>query len=148
MKEIQLQPETSIEVKANKDQEKKYNYIGSITLQPGQKLFSFNMETMEFKQVDLKDEQNYVWGTDVNQKPVKRIRIEAHILYVPAINEKNAKRKILKKFGFQFNTNGQLHNVDMPVKVVKQFVEVDSEGNMREVEAPEEIQNNQNHKEK
>lgn len=127
MKETQQTPDTAIEVKANKDQEKKYNYLGSIDLKSGQKLFGWKFNTTfdEIFEVDLKDEKNYHFFEGQNGTKIKRIVIMPDHIYECAINRKNAARKLLARFGFKFNTSKSNYTLDMPTeKLPDEFIEI------------------------
>lgn len=133
MKELKTVPDTAIEVKANKDQENEFKYTGTMDIHAGQKLYSFNMETNAFKEVDLKDEKNYVYGTGANNEQIKKVYMQPQTIYVSAINEKNAKRKILAKFGFKWNIKKTTYKMD--------FTEIKEEPQIIELNKPEALQN-------
>lgn len=127
MKEINLKPDTSIEVKANMDQEKQTKYVGSITPKPGQKLYAYKFNTRfeDIFEVDLKDEKNFHFFEGTNNRIEKRITVLPDHLYACAINRKNAARKILAQFGFKFNVSGTSKVIDMPEeKLPPQFIEM------------------------
>lgn len=127
MKELKLTPDTSIEVKVNKDQEKQTKYVGSITPRPGQKLYAYKFNTRfeDIFEVDLKNEKNFHFFEGATNRIEKRITTQPDHLYACAINKKNAGRKILAQFGFKFNTNKTKYVPDMPIqKLPDEFIEM------------------------
>ena len=77
---------------ANKRQE--YKLVGQIKLKPGMKLFQLNTETMEIIEVEIISKVHI--GTDFQPIKEHRAHYNPKCIYVPAINKKNAERKILK----------------------------------------------------
>jgi len=136
-----LSPDNSAtELHVKKQQEIKYNYKGSTRLEPGQKLWCWNMETQKLSQVDLQKESNYDMVTDKNLTTVKRLNMNKDCLYVPAINEKNAMRKVLKHFGFHYSKSGVIRTSMKVEKVQVNLLDIpkaDGTREMVEIQSPE-----------
>jgi hypothetical protein len=111
-----MNPETHVETKLQQQQQHDYTYHGSQQLQPGQKMYRFKMPKGPLEVVDLKREKTFDMQTK-DMTPVAKINAEADCIYIPALNEKNAMRKILKMFGFRVNRKGKVFT-DMEVKQV------------------------------
>jgi hypothetical protein len=111
------------EVKANKQQEKKYQYQGSLNMHPGQKLWAYRFSNGDITPVDLKDEKNYTWGERDGTR-VKKLYMDPDCLYVTAINKENAVKKVLKKFGWKVDKAGNPIGDFPTVKLEDQVVEL------------------------
>lgn len=95
------------EVHYTKEQQQKFDYQGSTKLQPGQKLFQYDMEKGELSEVKLEAEKTFDMATGDKTKHSK-INAQNTCIYVEAINKKNAMRKVLKKFGFHVTKSGKV----------------------------------------
>lgn len=73
-----------------------YHYVGSQKKVKGHILFSFNVETGELKQAQLKRE--VIMGID--KKPIYKTTAtqEKDCIYFQALNMKNAKKRLLRMF--------------------------------------------------
>lgn len=89
---IRAQPDTKIVAEAPKE----FRMLGKMTLHPGHSLFAFNTKTAHLRKVDLKREAIFTLERGVLTK--SKNFIEPDTVYVPALNAKNALKKILKSF--------------------------------------------------
>lgn len=89
-------PDDKIEIVKQKQQE--YKMVGSLSVPKGMKLFSFNTETCEIKEVVA---EHTVMLDIKSKKPIAKHKAyhDPRCAYVLAINYTNAYRKINKKFG-------------------------------------------------
>jgi len=91
-----LTTKTVVETKAEQKQE--YKLIGSMRIPRGMKLFAFNIDTQEMKEVVRTpiDTANYTDAAqhkkDIGDKKTKTMH-DARSFYIIAINKKNAYRK-------------------------------------------------------
>jgi len=95
-----LTTKTVVEIQA--EQQKEYKLIGTMNIPRGMKLFAFNTETMELKEVHRTkiDTANFTdvvqHKKDISQRKT-RATFDAKSVYIIALNKKNALRKLLKK---------------------------------------------------
>ena len=89
---IQLKPDTHLVAEAQKE----YKRLGSIKIKRGHSLFAFNMTKVHLRKVDLKREAIL----DINGNVITRSKVfqEPDTIFMPALNAKNALKKILKSF--------------------------------------------------
>lgn len=71
---------------------KEKKLVASIRLRPGLKLFSYNVENGEIKEVEFSQTVFSVEKNNVSRK----VKYEENKLYVQALNLKNAKKKFKK----------------------------------------------------
>lgn len=76
------------EIVAEAEQHAQKKKVGQIRLKKGQKLYKINQVTMKIEQVVFKTIK-----LNPDQSLTKDLTLEPGILYIPAINEKNALRK-------------------------------------------------------
>ena len=94
MKETQqIQPNQQEVRKA--DQQKGKKLAGRIILKKGLKLYSYNYRTKEFKEVEIDRQRNVSYSGEAMSNA--KAQYEEHTMYVQALNEKNALRKLNKR---------------------------------------------------
>lgn len=97
-----LTTKTVVEIQA--EQQKEYKLIGSINVPRGMKLFAFNTESYELKEVHRTpiDTANFTdvvqHKKDIAQKKT-RATFDAKAIYIIAINKKNANKKLARMMG-------------------------------------------------
>ena len=91
--DLNEKPRQAVTRKAEQKQE--YKFHGSIKMNKGCKLYSFNTETLMLEEVKI---ERKVAVNAIDKKPVKqnRVNFNPKCLYLQAINIQNAKRKVLK----------------------------------------------------
>lgn len=102
----------------------KKHHNGVLFLKPGQNIWFYNMETGEKGTIDIVNTNNFTWATR-NNEPIKRLRTKNDCLYVVAGSEEEAVKRILKKFGWEFNEKTGQAIANFPVvKGEDQFIEI------------------------
>lgn len=89
---IRAQPDTQIVAEAQKE----YKMLGQMTLLPGHSLFAFNTRTAHLRKVDLKREAIFTLKGGVLTK--SKTFVEPDTIYIPALNARNALKKVIKSF--------------------------------------------------
>lgn len=87
-----------------KQQETQYQKIGQYRPHPGHKMYEYNrttgaLELAKLERVDL----NYTEVINGSTAAKYKVVVSKNCIYIPALNEKNAKRKLAKKYGIKFN---------------------------------------------
>ena len=74
------------------EQRREYKHIGQIRLRPGMKLFQFDTQTMELSETKVISQVNIT----LKNGPVRlrRANFDPKCIYIPALNKKNAMRKL------------------------------------------------------
>lgn len=109
MKQLEgaLPTKPEVEIQAEKKQE--YKFIGSIVLNKGMKLYSLNTETFEIKEVEIKRDKL----VDISKKDVTKstAQHDPRLVYIKAINFKNAKKKAEKmlRVVFERSNSTKIH---------------------------------------
>lgn len=100
---LNLNKKQKAEIHADDKRKMEYAHVGSIRLKKGQKLYEYNLNERVLK---LSDTQMEV-KADMNGKLVKRGKktLNPLTMYVVAINEKNACRKLYKRLKAMNNKN-------------------------------------------
>lgn len=89
---IPTQPDTQIVAEAPKE----FKMLGQMTLLPGHSLFAFNTRTAHLRKVDLKREAIFTLEGGVLTK--SKTFVESDMIYIPALNARNALKKVIKSF--------------------------------------------------
>jgi len=94
MKEISDIKSEKIEVHQEVNQQKEYKLIGQMQLKTGCKLWGFNPETQEMKEIVTTAPDSLT----INGEPLanRKADYNHNLIYVQAINKKNAAKKVLK----------------------------------------------------
>jgi hypothetical protein len=87
---LKLIPDTKIEAEAKQE----YKFIGSMNLKRGMRLFSFNVKTLEIKEVIL--ERKAVIDTKMQVHKSSRANYDHQCRYIQASNFDNAAWKAIK----------------------------------------------------
>lgn len=86
------------EVRKKEQKEKtKLKKVGHIVPHKGHTLYEIHLKTLEWKKAEF-EKQDYVVG---QKKQPRKVIIQKHCTYIMALNEKNFKKKVLKRFGIK-----------------------------------------------
>lgn len=93
MKEIKEIEQDEIKNVRQKQEERKTAFLGSMRYVPGLTIFELNLDTGNITKAEIKVEEVFV---SFDKSKTKRSLIKKeNCIYIQALNEKNAKRKIL-----------------------------------------------------
>lgn len=87
-----------VRIEAEAKQQKEYHYIGSVLRRKGLTLYEFNTETKELKKADVQRKVNVDFATGETVYK-SEVTYRQGCIYVQALNEKNARKRILKMMG-------------------------------------------------
>lgn len=104
MEEIKLKQKDQVKLVAERQQEKKVSFLGSTKLKKGHTLFEFNFDTQELKPASFEETDIHYSTAKKGGKPHKKVVVNERCTYVPALNKKNAMRKLYKVYGKHKNT--------------------------------------------
>lgn len=94
---FEFKEKTKTEEITNKEIKKKDRLLGNLQLKRGQKLWKVHLDTFDVSEAEF-HRNHAVLGTEGKVKIKKEVIIDEDYTYVPAINAKNALRKVLKRF--------------------------------------------------
>lgn len=94
MKELENNNSTKVEIHQEQNQKQEYKFIGRVHLIHGCKLWSYNPEKDEMKEVKAVGKASISLDGNVNTK--REAQYNPKYIYFQAINEKNARRKLEK----------------------------------------------------
>lgn len=98
-KEIELLSEDKIEILKQTAIEKQRVFIGSLTPKRGHTLYEFNFATKQLSKTEFKVEKQIDFESAAKGlvSQTKQVDGKEGVLYVSALNEKNAWKKVLKR---------------------------------------------------
>lgn len=73
---------------------KQLKFLGSMKLKPGHTLFQVNKKTLEISRAEFQ-KNDAVYGKN-GVKTSKKLVVNDDCIYIPALNERNVKKKVLK----------------------------------------------------
>lgn len=100
-----LKPEERVVIEKQLEQKKELKFIGSMKRNRGQTLFSFNVKTGELKRAVIEQRVAIDFKTGL-PRYTNKVMMEAHCIYIQALNEKNACKHI-KRIVEQYKEQGQ-----------------------------------------
>lgn len=104
MDEIKQTLADVVKLTAERQQEKKVKFLGSAKIKKGHTLFEFNFATQEIKPASFEETDIHYSTAKKGGKPHRKVVVNEQCTYVPALNEKNAIRKIYKHYGKRKST--------------------------------------------
>lgn len=81
-----------------------YHLVGTQRRVKGHTLYAFNIVTKEIKVAPM--ERKMLWGFNGNVTYQNQVKIEKDCIYLQALNEKNAQKRLLR-MGYSFTEIGQ-----------------------------------------
>lgn len=101
---LELKEKIKAEIHADDQRKLEHTFHGSIQLHKGQKLFEYNLETQVLKETIMQVEVKSSLTGKLFKK--SRVNTKRNTMYIAAINENNAARKLLKQLQ-QFNAKNR-----------------------------------------
>ena len=87
----EISPSDKVEIVAETKVKKQVTHIGSLRKIAGLTLYQFNVRTKELKKAEfVLQRAEYAKGGAIR----RQVKLEADCVYIQALNEKNAKRKL------------------------------------------------------
>jgi len=99
MKELEEFKEKPIEIVAEQQQKKEIKHIGQQRKVRGHILWEFNERTRILKRAEFKKTTVYITGTGMSPESVTethKVVVNESCIYFQAMNEKNARKKLIK----------------------------------------------------
>lgn len=101
MKELEKHSSEKTEQHAIKPIKKELNFMGSVRLQRGQKLWQMNLETREISLAEY--EVIHHLNKEGGSTKERKLIVKENHLYAPAINAKNADKQFFKLLGLKYH---------------------------------------------
>ena len=85
-----------IEAVQGKDQDQQFKFLQSIRKKKGHKVFELNLDTQEIQEAEFHVEKVVDLNDALRER--RKIIIKKNCLYIQALNEKNALRKVINGY--------------------------------------------------